>query len=79
MEVVFFRRLSFPGEISICATENIKILSDCLGLSVSELTIVVMDRARHKDLISENRNFIIASGSHQKRIALVSNQIMKMI
>ena len=37
-------------------TENIKILSECLGLSIDELTIVVMDRARHKDLISEIRS-----------------------
>ena len=33
----------------------------------------------HEDLINNKRKFIIASGLHQQRMALVSNQIMKMI
>jgi len=45
------------GKVDIrnSATENLKILSDCLGLSIDELTVVVMDRTRHKDLIKEIR------------------------
>jgi fructose-1,6-bisphosphatase II / sedoheptulose-1,7-bisphosphatase len=45
------------GKVDIrkSATENIEILSQCLGLPKDELVIVVMDRARHKDLIKEIR------------------------
>ena len=48
---------SAKGKVDIrnSATENLKILSDCLGLSIDELTVVVMDRTRHKDLIKEIR------------------------
>ena len=42
-------------DISNSATKNLKILSDCLDLSIEELTVVVMDRTRHKDLIKEIR------------------------
>jgi fructose-1,6-bisphosphatase II / sedoheptulose-1,7-bisphosphatase len=35
--------------------ENLRILSDCLGLAMEELVIVCMDRARHKSLIAEIR------------------------
>ena len=58
----YMNKLAAPpaakGKVDIrnSATQNIKILSDCLGLAVSELTIVVMDRARHKDLIAEIRS-----------------------
>lgn len=37
-------------------TENLKILADCLNRTVEELVVVVMDRPRHKDLITEIRN-----------------------
>ena len=36
-------------------TENLKIISDCLGRSIEDLVVVVMDRDRHKDLITEIR------------------------
>jgi fructose-1,6-bisphosphatase II / sedoheptulose-1,7-bisphosphatase len=57
----YMKKLAAPpaakGKVDIrkSATENIKILSECLGLAPDELTIVVMDRARHKDLITEIR------------------------
>jgi fructose-1,6-bisphosphatase II / sedoheptulose-1,7-bisphosphatase len=57
----YMKKLAAPpaakGKVDIrkSATENIKILSECLGLAADELTIVVMDRARHKDLITEIR------------------------
>ena len=57
----YMKKLAAPpaakGKVDIrkSATENIKILSDCLGMAADELTIVVMDRARHKDLIAEIR------------------------
>ncbi len=37
-------------------TENLKILSECLGRSLSELVVVVMDRPRHKELVREIRS-----------------------
>ncbi|MFN7898544.1 MAG: class II fructose-bisphosphatase, partial [Synechococcaceae cyanobacterium] len=43
-------------DISKSATENIAILSEALGIPPSDLVIVVMDRARHKDLIAEIRS-----------------------
>ena len=58
----YMKKLAAPpaakGKVDIrkSATENINILSDCLGIAVNELTIVVMDRARHKNLISEIRS-----------------------
>jgi fructose-1,6-bisphosphatase II / sedoheptulose-1,7-bisphosphatase len=36
-------------------TQNLKIISDCLGRSVEDLVVVVMDRDRHKGLINEIR------------------------
>jgi len=57
----YMKKLAAPpaakGKVDIrkSATENIAILSACLGLAPSELVIVVMDRARHKDLIAEIR------------------------
>jgi len=57
----YMNKLAAPpaakGKVDIrnSATENLKILSDCLGLAIDELTVVVMDRTRHKDLIKEIR------------------------
>ncbi len=49
---------SAKGKVDIRKTpmENLKILSECLGLALSDLTVVVMDRTRHKSLISEIRS-----------------------
>lgn len=43
-------------DINKSATDNLKILSDCLGRAIEELVVVVMDRPRHKELIQEIRN-----------------------
>ena len=57
----YMKKLAAPpaakGKVDIrkSATENLKILSECLGRSVEELVVVVMDRPRHKDLIQEIR------------------------
>jgi fructose-1,6-bisphosphatase II / sedoheptulose-1,7-bisphosphatase len=37
-------------------TQNLNIIADCLNRTVEELVVVVMDRPRHKDLITEIRN-----------------------
>ncbi|MDY6802747.1 MAG: class II fructose-bisphosphatase [Cyanobacteriota bacterium] len=42
-------------DINKSATENLQIISDCLDRAVEDLVVVVMDRPRHKDLISEIR------------------------
>jgi fructose-1,6-bisphosphatase II / sedoheptulose-1,7-bisphosphatase len=42
-------------DINKSATENLKILSDCLDRSISELVVVVMKRERHNELIKEIR------------------------
>ncbi len=47
-------------------TENLRILSECLGRAVEDLNVVVMDRPRHKDLIAEIR----AAGA---RVRLISD------
>ena len=58
----YMNKLAAPpaakGKVDIrkTPTENIKTLSDCLGIAISDLTIVVMDRARHKNLVSEIRS-----------------------
>ena len=58
----YMNKLAAPpaakGKVDIrkSPTENIKILSDVLGIAISDLTIVVMDRARHKNLVSEIRS-----------------------
>jgi fructose-1,6-bisphosphatase II / sedoheptulose-1,7-bisphosphatase len=58
----YMKKLAAPpaakGHVDInkSATENLKILSDCLGRSIEELVVVVMDRPRHKDLIKEIRH-----------------------
>ncbi|NEO17398.1 MAG: class II fructose-bisphosphatase [Moorea sp. SIO4G2] len=57
----YMKKLAAPPQaknhvdINKSATENLKILSDCLERSIDELVVVVMDRSRHKDLINEIR------------------------
>lgn len=53
-------------DISKSATENLKILSECLDRSIDELVVVVMKRERHNDLIKEIRD----AGA---RVALISD------
>ncbi|MDJ1177707.1 class II fructose-bisphosphatase [Roseofilum sp. BLCC_M91] len=43
-------------DIRKSATENLKLISECLARSVEELVVVVMDRPRHKNLINEIRS-----------------------
>ncbi|MDJ1177021.1 class II fructose-bisphosphatase [Roseofilum capinflatum] len=43
-------------DIRKSATENLKLISECLNRSVDELVVVVMDRPRHKNLINEIRS-----------------------
>ncbi|MBR8831501.1 MAG: D-fructose 1,6-bisphosphatase class 2/sedoheptulose 1,7-bisphosphatase [Chroococcopsis gigantea SAG 12.99] len=58
----YMRKLAAPpaakGHVDInkSATENLKILSECLSRNVEELVVVVMDRPRHKELIQEIRD-----------------------
>ncbi len=67
----YMKKLAAPpaakGKVDIrkSATENIAILSECLGMPASDLVVVVMDRARHKDLIAEIR----ATGARVKPIS----------
>lgn len=57
----YMKKLAAPpvakGHVDInkSATENLQILSDCMGRSIEDLVVVVMDRPRHKDLIQEIR------------------------
>ncbi|MFM7382805.1 MAG: class II fructose-bisphosphatase, partial [Microcystaceae cyanobacterium] len=57
----YMKKLAAPpaakGHVDInkSATENLKILSDCLNRSVEAFVVVLMDRPRHKDLIQEIR------------------------
>jgi len=57
----YMKKLAAPpaakGKVDInkSATENLKILSECLDRSIDELVIVVMKRERHDDLIKEIR------------------------
>ncbi|KAM3113748.1 class II fructose-bisphosphatase [Phormidesmis sp. 146-33] len=57
----YMKKLAAPpaakGKVDInkSATENLKILSECLDRSIEELVIVVMKRERHNDLIAEIR------------------------
>jgi fructose-1,6-bisphosphatase II / sedoheptulose-1,7-bisphosphatase len=68
----YMKKLAAPAaaaghvDINKSATENLKILSDCLNRSVEELVVVVMDRSRHSDLINEIR----ATGA---RVRLISD------
>jgi fructose-1,6-bisphosphatase II / sedoheptulose-1,7-bisphosphatase len=58
----YMKKLAAPpvarGHVDInkSATENLRILSDCMHRSVEELVVVVMDRPRHKELIQEIRD-----------------------
>ncbi len=58
----YMKKLAAPpaakGHVDInkTATQNLKILSECLDRKIEELVVVVMDRPRHKDLIQEIRN-----------------------
>ncbi len=58
----YMKKLAAPpvakGHVDInkSATENLKIISDCMNRSIEELVVVVMDRARHKGLIQEIRD-----------------------
>ncbi|MCL2928686.1 MAG: class II fructose-bisphosphatase [Trichodesmium sp. MAG_R01] len=58
---VYMKKLAAPAvaknhvDINKSATENLKIISDCMHRAVEELVVVVMDRPRHKQLISEIR------------------------
>ncbi|MGK7902632.1 MAG: class II fructose-bisphosphatase [Hormoscilla sp.] len=57
----YMKKLAAPAaaknhvDIRKTATENLKIISDCMDRTVEELVVVVMDRPRHKDLINEIR------------------------
>jgi fructose-1,6-bisphosphatase II / sedoheptulose-1,7-bisphosphatase len=68
----YMKKLAAPAvaknhvDIRKSATENLKILSDCMDRSVDELVVVVMDRPRHKELIQEIR----AAGA---RVRLISD------
>ncbi len=58
----YMKKLAAPpqaaGHVDInkSATENLKILSECLERSIEELVVVVMKRDRHKELIQEIRD-----------------------
>jgi fructose-1,6-bisphosphatase II / sedoheptulose-1,7-bisphosphatase len=57
----YMKKLAAPpvakGHVDInkSPTENLKIISECMNRSIEELVVVVMDRARHQDLINEIR------------------------
>jgi fructose-1,6-bisphosphatase II / sedoheptulose-1,7-bisphosphatase len=57
----YMKKLAAPAvarnhvDIRKSATENLRILSDCMDREVAELVVVVMDRPRHKELIAEIR------------------------
>lgn len=57
----YMKKLAAPpaakGHVDInkSATENLKILSECLNRSIDELVVVVMKRDRHTELIKEIR------------------------
>lgn len=58
---VYMKKLAAPGvaknhvDINKSATDNLKIISECMERAVEELVVVVMDRPRHKELINEIR------------------------
>lgn len=57
----YMKKLAAPAparghvDINKTATQNLKILSECLDRAVEELVVVVMDRPRHEELIQEIR------------------------
>lgn len=58
----YMKKLAAPavakGKVDIrkSATENLKIIAECMDRTVQELVVVVMDRPRHKELIQEIRD-----------------------
>ncbi len=68
----YMKKLAAPpaakGKVDInkSATENLKILSQCLDRSIEDLVVVVMKRERHTELIQEIRD----AGA---RVALISD------
>ena len=58
----YMKKLAAPpaakGKVDInkSATENLKILAECLDRGIDELVVVVMKRERHTDLIKEIRD-----------------------
>jgi fructose-1,6-bisphosphatase II / sedoheptulose-1,7-bisphosphatase len=58
----YMKKLAAPpaakGKVDInkSATENLKILAECLELPIEELVVIVMKRDRHTDLIKEIRD-----------------------
>jgi len=58
----YMKKLAAPpaakGKVDInkSATENLKIIAECMDRKVEELVVVVMDRSRHKELIQEIRD-----------------------
>lgn len=58
----YMKKLAAPAvaknhvDINKSATENLKIISDCMNRAIEDLVVVVMDRPRHKDLINEIRS-----------------------
>ncbi|MFP4221108.1 MAG: class II fructose-bisphosphatase [Phormidium sp.] len=58
----YMKKLAAPAvaknhvDIRKSATENLRILADCMDRTIEELVVVVMDRPRHKDLVQEIRN-----------------------
>ncbi|MGB8700790.1 MAG: fructose-bisphosphatase class II family protein, partial [Thermosynechococcaceae cyanobacterium] len=68
----YMKKLAAPpaakGKVDInkSATENLKILSECLDRAIEDLVVVVMKRDRHIDLIKEIRE----AGA---RVALISD------
>jgi fructose-1,6-bisphosphatase II / sedoheptulose-1,7-bisphosphatase len=68
----YMKKLAAPpaakGKVDInkSATENLKILSECLDRAIEDLVVVVMKRERHTDLIKEIRE----AGA---RVALISD------
>lgn len=58
----YMKKLAAPAQakgkvdITKSATENLKILSECLDRAIDELVVVVMKRERHNDLIKEIRD-----------------------
>lgn len=58
----YMKKLAAPAaakgkvDINKSATENLKILAECLDRSIEELVVVVMKRDRHNDLIKEIRD-----------------------
>jgi fructose-1,6-bisphosphatase II / sedoheptulose-1,7-bisphosphatase len=58
----YMKKLAAPAaaqghvDINKSATENLKILSECLNRAIEELVVVVMKRDRHAELIKEIRD-----------------------